>query len=193
MPRPREYDREEVLHRAMIAFRDQGYEATSMQDLVERMVINRFSLYQTFTNKHELFVEALQAYLDTVAKPFFSRLEDSGEGLKIIETVLKELVSRIKGGESSNGCLLCNTIAELGTNRDKRITRILETYLKVQEGYFHAALVRAKELGEIPEGVDARGHAKLLVGYTTGLLSMAKVLSEKEMRKSVKATIGAIE
>jgi hypothetical protein len=104
-----------------------------------------------------------------------------------------ELVSRIKGGISPNGCLLCNTIAELGAKRDKRIRMILETYLKTLEGYYHAALLRAKELGEVPESVDVREHAKLLVGYTTGLLSMAKVLSEKELRRSVKATIAAIK
>jgi TetR/AcrR family transcriptional repressor of nem operon len=193
MPRPKEFDRDEVLQRAMITFRDHGYEATAMQELVDRMAINRFSLYSTFTSKHELFVESLQAYLETVAVPFFSRLESSGEGLSIIEKVLQELVTRIKGGESPNGCLLCNTIAELGSHTDKRIKLVLETYLKLQEGYFHAALLRAKELREIPEEVDVRGHAKLLVGYTTGILGTAKVLSEKEMRRSVRATIAAIK
>ena len=192
MPRPKEFDREEVLNRAMITFRDKGYEATSMQELVDRMEINRFSLYGTFTSKHELFVESLQAYLDNVGIPFFRRLEDSGQGLEIIESVLMELVSRVKGGVSPNGCLLCNTIAELGSSADERIKKILESYLNSQEEYYHAALVRAKELGEIPEEVDARGHAKLLVGYTTGILGTAKVLGEKELRKSVKATIAAI-
>jgi TetR/AcrR family transcriptional repressor of nem operon len=193
MPRSKEFEREEVLRRAMIAFRDHGYEATSMQELVDRMVINRFSLYETFTNKHELFVEALQAYLETVATPFFSRLEDSGQGLEIIETVLLELVSNIKSGQSPNGCLLCNTIAELGSLEDERVNLVLETYLERKEGYFHAALVRARELGEISKAVDARGQAKMLVGYTTGLLGMAKVLSEVEVRNSVKATIAGLQ
>jgi TetR/AcrR family transcriptional repressor of nem operon len=192
MPRPKEFDRDEVLERAMITFRDNGYEATSMQELVDRMAINRFSIYGTFTNKHELFVEALQMYLETVAKPFFGRLEESDQGLEVIELVLMELVTRIKSGVSPNGCLLCNTIAELGSYEDKRIHMVLETYLKLQEGYFHAAILRAKELGEISADVDARGQAKLLVGYTTGLLGMAKVLSEKEMCDSVKATVAAI-
>jgi TetR/AcrR family transcriptional repressor of nem operon len=193
MPRQKEFDREEVLHKAMIAFRDKGYEATSMQDLVDSMEINRFSLYETFTNKHELFVETLQAYYENVIIPFFSRLEDSKKGLKVIESILMELVSRIKSGVSSNGCLMCNTIAELGAKEDERITAVLEKHLKTQEGYYHAALLRAKELGEIPESVDAREHAKILVGYTTGLLNMAKVLSEKELRKSVKAAVAAIK
>jgi len=193
MPRRKEFDREEVLNKAMMVFRDKGYEATSMQDLVTRMEINRFSLYETFKSKHDLFVEALQAYYENVAIPFFNRLKDSKEGLKVIESILMELVSRTKSGQSSNGCLLCNTIAELGAKQDERMTTILERYLKTLEGYFHAALLRAKELGEISKSADAREHAKVLVGYSTGLLSLAKVLSEKEMRKSVKATIAALK
>ena len=193
MPRRKEFDREEVLLKAMRVFRDKGYEATSMQDLVDHMKVNRFSLYETFKSKHELFLEALQAFSKNVSIPFFNRLKDSNEGLKVIETTLMQLVSRIKSGQSSNGCLMCNTIAELGAKKDKRTTIILDTHLKTLEGNFYAALSRAKELGEISEDVDARDYAKLLVACTTGLLSIAKVLSQKEMRKSVKATIAALK
>ena len=193
MPRRKEFDREEVLLKAMRVFRDKGYEATSMQDLVDHMKVNRFSLYETFKSKHELFLEALQAFSKNVSIPFFNRLKDSNEGLKVIETTLMQLVSRIKSGQSSNGCLMCNTIAELGAKKDKRMTIILDTHLKTLEGNFYAALSRAKELGEISEDVDARDYAKLLVAYTTGLLSIAKVLSQKEIRKSVKATIAALK
>ncbi len=193
MPRYKEFGREDVLLKAMMVFRDKGYEATSMRELVERMEINRFSLYETFRSKHDLFVEALQAYYENVAIPFFNRLKDSKEGLKVIESSLMELVSRIKSGRSSNGCLLCNTIAELGAKQDERMTTILERYLKTLEGNFYAAVSRAKELGEISESADARELAKVLVGYSTGLLSLAKVLSEREMRKSVKATIAALK
>jgi TetR/AcrR family transcriptional regulator, transcriptional repressor for nem operon len=193
MPRYKEFDREDVLLKAMMVFRDKGYEATSVQDLVKRMEINRFSLYETFKSKHDLFVEALQAYYEAVAIPFFNKLKDSKEGLKVIESSLMELVSRIRSGRSPNGCLLCNTMAELGTRQDERMTAILEGYLKTLEGNFYAAVLRAKELGEISEGADARSYAKVLVGYSTGLLSLAKVLGEGEMRKSVKAAIAALK
>jgi len=192
MPRRKEFDREEVLMKAMFVFRDKGYEATSMQDLVSSMAINRFSLYQTFKSKHELFVRALEAYYENVAIPFFARLRDSDQGLSIIETTLMELVSRIKTGQSSNGCLLCNTIAELGAKKDKRTAAILARYLNRVENDFHAALVRAKALGEISVDVNARERAKVLVAYSTGLLSMAKVLNEREMRASVQATMAAL-
>lgn len=193
MPRQKEFDRDAVLHKAMMVFRDKGYEATSMQDLVEQMGINRFSLYATFKSKDALFAEALEAYYDTVAIPFFGRLKDSNSGLKIIEEVLMELVSRIKTGVSPNGCLICNTIAEVGVAApDARRQKILKTYLKRVEADFRAAIERAKELGEVPKEVDAGKHAKALATYSTGLLNVAKVVSEREARESVRAMLGVI-
>jgi len=192
MPRRKEFDRADVLMKAMTVFRDKGYEATSMQDLVRRMGINRFSLYQTFKGKHDLFVQALQAYYEDVALPFFARLRDSDQGLRVLETTLMKMVSRIKTGESPNGCLLCNTMAELGAKKDKRTTAILARYLDRIEKDFHAALVRAKALGEISENVNVRERAKALVAYSTGLLSLAKVLGEREMRASVRATMAGL-
>ena len=191
-PRPKEFDRDEVLLKAMTVFRDKGYEATSVQDLVEQMKINRFSLYATFNSKYDLFVEALQAYYDLVAIPFFERLKDSNSGLKVIEAVLLELVSRIKRGVSVNGCLLCNTIAELGAVSDERTQKIMKNYLKLVKADFRAAIERAKDLGEIPPSVDASKYAAVLTTYSTGLLSVAKVLSEHEARESVRAMVAAI-
>jgi TetR/AcrR family transcriptional repressor of nem operon len=192
MPRRKEFDREEVLLKAMLVFRDKGYAATSMQDLVRRMGINRFSLYQTFKSKHELFVQALHAYYENVAMPFFARLRDSDQGLRVLETTLLKMVSRIKRGESPNGCLLCNTMAELGAKTDKRTAAILARYLTRVENDFHAALVRAKARKEISADVNARERAKVFVAYSTGLLSLAKVLTEREMRASVRATLAAL-
>jgi TetR/AcrR family transcriptional repressor of nem operon len=192
VPRPREFDRDEVLLKAMTVFRDRGYEATSIQDLVEEMGINRFSLYSTFSSKHDLFVEALQAYYDGVAVPFFGRLKESQSGLEVIEAVLLELVARIQRGVSPNGCLLCNTIAELGAEADARTSRIIKRYLNLVEAGFRAAIERAKELGEVPSDVDALKHAKVLTTYSTGLLSVAKVTSKREAIESVHAMIASI-
>ena len=163
-----------------------------MEELVRRMGINRFSLYQTFKSKHDLFVQALQAYYENVALPFFARLRDSDQGLRVLETTLMKMVSRIRTGRSPNGCLLCNTMAELGAKKDKRTAAILARYLNRLENDFHAALVRAKALREISVDVNARERAKVLVAYSTGLLSLAKVLNEREMRASVRATIAAL-
>ena len=63
MPRPREFDRDEVLDRAVEVFWMRGYDRTSVQDLVNSMGIQRGSLYATFGDKHHLFLEALDRYI----------------------------------------------------------------------------------------------------------------------------------
>jgi TetR/AcrR family transcriptional repressor of nem operon len=193
MPRQKEFDPAKVLEDAMLLFRDQGYDATSVQDLVDRTGINRFSLYATFNSKQDLFEAALGAYYNQVAIPFFDRLATSNEGLAIIEEVLLELVSRIKCGVSSNGCLICNSIAELGARPGPGTVRVYQKYFDLVEVKFYAAILRARELGEVPEDIDARGHAKRLVTYSTGLLIAAKVQTEEDLRQSVKATVRAIQ
>jgi hypothetical protein len=80
----------------------------------------------------------------------------------------------------------------LGAVADARTEKILKMYLKLVEADFRAAIERAKELNEIPPDVDAGRHAKVLATYSTGLLSVAKVLSERESRESVRAMVAAI-
>ena len=66
MARPKEFDRTQALDKAMHLFWQQGYEATSMQDLCNHMGINRGSLYDTYGNKHSLFLEGIQRYIAVI-------------------------------------------------------------------------------------------------------------------------------
>ncbi len=74
MARPREFDRDEVLDKAIEVFWTQGYDGTSVQDLVDAMGIQRGSLYAAFGDKHQLFLEALDRY-ENVARGEYERLE----------------------------------------------------------------------------------------------------------------------
>ena len=62
MARTKEFDQEQALDAAMNLFWERGYEATSIQDLVEATGVQRQSLYDTFGSKHELFLQSLMRY-----------------------------------------------------------------------------------------------------------------------------------
>jgi TetR/AcrR family transcriptional repressor of nem operon len=80
MPRPKEFDREHVLDRAMGVFWSKGYAATSIEDLVAHMGIQRGSLYGTFRDKRTLFLSALDRYQHVVARELVEVLETPGSG-----------------------------------------------------------------------------------------------------------------
>jgi len=75
MPAEKQFDVDKVLDKAMQAFWLRGYEATSMQDLVDCTGVNRGSLYATYGDKHTLFLAALRMYDDTLRKKMLAELE----------------------------------------------------------------------------------------------------------------------
>ena len=72
----KQFDRHEVLDRAMAVFWEHGYEATSIQDLLEATGINRGSLYATFGNKQQLFLAVLDHYAEKVGTSMLAELKD---------------------------------------------------------------------------------------------------------------------
>ena len=78
MARPKEFQRDEVLEKAMAVFWSKGYECTSVQDLVDAMGINRGSLYDTFGDKQSLHVTVLERFYETELPIMFASLDGPG-------------------------------------------------------------------------------------------------------------------
>ena len=86
MARPREFEINDALEKAMEAFWAKGYDATSMVDLMKVMNLNKGSIYAAFGNKHALFTKALTQYTDTTyarIKNIFTSIEAPNEAMKV--------------------------------------------------------------------------------------------------------------
>ncbi len=94
MARPREFERDVVLDRAMQVFWSRGYEATSIQHLVDRMGIQRGSLYDTFGDKRALFFAAINRYDRVVTAKLVAVLEEPGSGKDAIRRLFRLRGSR---------------------------------------------------------------------------------------------------
>lgn len=177
----------------MVAFWSKGYEATSIEDLVTRMGIQRGSLYGTFGDKRTLFLAALDRYERVVARRLFDALETPGSGKEAIRRffLLKVEASLDRGRPL--GCLLTNSAVELSW-RDRAATAKVGMSLAKLEGAFFRALVRAREAGEIEAKRDLRTLARFLTSSAQGLSVMAKALPERSVLEDVvEVTLAVLE
>lgn len=172
MARPSEFDRDEVLHRAMEVFWCQGFEATGMPELVEAMGIGRQSLYNSFESKRGLFLEALQVYQAERAKSLQKVLADAPSPLRGIETLLLSIATAT-GLARTRGCMSVNTAAEIGLNDDE-VAAILRKGGQQSKADLAAAMTQGKALGELPADLDEQAAADFVLTVMRGLRVSAK-------------------
>ena len=174
MVRPRSFERETVLSKAMEVFWEKGYEATSMQDLVEAMGIHRGSLYGTFKDKRHLFLEAIAHYNMAVIRKAIAHLQAPGASRPAIEQHLLTFANGAAEKNQQRGCLVTNAIMELATH-DPEVAASLLRSLQSVEDAFYRALGRAQDKGEIAPDKDIRALSQYLTSNLQGLRVMAKV------------------
>jgi TetR/AcrR family transcriptional repressor of nem operon len=188
--RPRLFDREAALDRAMDVFWSQGYAATSIQDLVARMGIQRGSLYATFGDKRTLFLAALERYRRVVAGELFEVLEAPGSGLEAIRRFFRLRVESALDHRRPPGCLVTGSAVEL-SRRDRGAPEVNGVLVEM-EAAFRRALARARAAGEIEAGRDLRALARFLTSSAPGLSVMAKAFPERALLEDVASTVLAV-
>ena len=184
MPRQKEFDREGALDRAMSAFWTKGYAATSIEDLVARMGIQRGSLYATFGDKRSLFLSALDRYQRVVTHELFEALEAPGSGLEAIRCFFRLRVEGSLDRSRPAGCLVTNSAVEL-SGRARGATAKVGGSLTRIETAFLGALRRARAAGELTAPQDLRALARFLTSSAQGLSVMAKTARDRAMLEDV--------
>ena len=192
MPRPPEFEREVVLDRAMRAFWSRGYEATSIQHLVERTGIQRGSLYGAFGDKRALFLAAIEHYDRVMTAKLLATLDAPGSGLGAIRRFFRLKVDAAKERSRPRGCLVTNSATELAS-RDRRTASRIGATLGRIEAAFHRAVIRGQQAGEIDPERDARALARFLTSSAQGLSVMAKASPERApLEDIVKVTMEVV-
>lgn len=143
MPRQKTYDEAEVLNRAMQVFWKKGYTNTSARDLQKEMKINLFSIYSTFQNKEQLYLESLRAYKKLNKEQLLAPLKN-GTTVADIKNYFINFLEFTRENESYRGCLLINSTQDLGVEMTEEIKKLVDGFATEIITIFKSIL--AKEL-----------------------------------------------
>jgi TetR/AcrR family transcriptional regulator, transcriptional repressor for nem operon len=173
MPRPKEFNPDDAIEKAMQVFWHKGYEATSMEDLLSAMDLNRGSLYDTFGDKRQLFLKVMDRYCHGFVAEKFSLLDQPGPALPTLRRFIHGMIEGALADPQRRGCLIANTVMELAPH-EKEIAGTLHQALKMAEDTFFKVLARAKQQGELRDDKDPRALARFLTTMMQGTIVMIK-------------------
>lgn len=169
--RPREFDAEEALQKAMVVFWEQGYEGASLADLTERMGISRKSMYAAFGNKEELFRKALRRYSEGTVSYAVEALQ-AATAREVAETFLAGSVRANTRPGCPAGCL--GVQGALAVGETGRVARdILTEWRNGGQGLLRDRFERAVEEGDLPAGADPDLIARYVMTIGNGMAVQA--------------------
>lgn len=180
MARSKDFDEEEVLKKAVCTFWHKGYNATSMQDLVDALGISRSSLYDTYGDKHTLYIKALEYYQNTGGAHMCGLANSPAPAKQAIRQMLEYTANALLNDDQQKGCFMVNAEVEVAPH-DTEVKDIICKTDQRNEESFYIAIKNGQERGEISNKQDARALARFLFNAVKGIQVLAKSSSDKSL------------
>ena len=189
----KQYDRTELLDRAVELFRRQGFSATSTAELVDELGVNRKSMYAEFGSKQALFEATLERYNEHHLTNVIGPIEAPDAGPDAIRAAFQGYADASDGWAQGRGCLLCNTAVERGA-LDEGARRHVSAYLERLTAAFRHALDNGRAAGEIDPSADLD---ELAAFFTMSLIGVAALIRAEappaEVRAACRVATGMLE
>ncbi|MBO0324367.1 TetR/AcrR family transcriptional regulator [Muricauda sp. CAU 1633] len=193
MPRTKQFNEEEILIKAMELFWEKGFHATSIQNLVSCLGINRASLYDTFGGKEELFSKVFERYRKKGGDNIRSTFEKEKSIKAGFCRLFEEAIENAEADMGQKGCFVVNTTTELIPG-DETIHKALRENKENIENIFISQIRKGIASGEINAGKDAESIGHMLFALFSGLQVMAKVDPDPtKLRKLVKSGLSVLD
>jgi TetR/AcrR family transcriptional repressor of nem operon len=190
MARPKEFDQDRALRKAIRLFSQQGFAATSTDDLMRVMDVGRQSMYDTFGDKRALFLQALKMYVAESVHSINVELERSGSALSAVRKALVTFAER-KDLSSAEGCMGLNAISEFG-QRDADVTRIIGNAARVQRQTLIRVLQKAKKQQELSSDADLVSMADFFESTLAGIRMAAKAGKSRRALQNIAVLAGRV-
>ena len=178
MARKKDFDEDELLEKATNLFWRKGYNATSAQDLVDELKINRSSLYNTYTDKKTLFQKALKKYQDQQTAAMINMLSRADDPEKAIKKVFDDLVKESKEDTVARGCFMVNTAVEIA-GHDPEIGSLVRANNLSVEDALTVVIEKGQKMGQFSTQNSARAYARFLFGNINALRVIVRSGADK--------------
>lgn len=165
--RPRQFNTEEALDKALHVFWEKGYEGASLPDLTEAMGINRPSLYAAFGNKEELFRKALDRYIE-LKKKHMEEILSEPTAKKAVQKLLYGIADGSACTESPKGCLLVQGALSCG-DEAQAIKQELANRRAATESVLRRRFERSIAEGDLPPTASASDLARYVSAVMQGM------------------------
>jgi AcrR family transcriptional regulator len=186
--RPRAFDEDAALQKAMCVFWRKGYDGASMSDLTEAMGINPPSLYAAFGNKESLFLRVLERYAEGPAA-YVMRALEAPTAREVAERRLNGAIDALRDGSQPPGCLVVQEAARCCNDQDP-IGQKLSSFCDAAHQAFVQRFKRAKAEGDLPRSADPAALARYLSTVAQGIaVQAASGTSRAELRKVVQIAL----
>jgi AcrR family transcriptional regulator len=190
MARPKEFDKDMALHKAIRLFSQQGFAATSTDQLMRVMDVGRQSMYDTFGDKRALFLRALERYVNESVNTICDVLEVLGPALAAIQKAFVSF-AELKDLPSAEGCMGINAVCEFG-QRDAEVNQIVQEAARRQRAVLADVLNRAKSQGELSDAVDVNSLADFFESTLAGIRVAAKGGKGRQTLRNIASIAGRV-
>jgi TetR/AcrR family transcriptional repressor of nem operon len=184
MARTKDFDEDEVLQKAMNLFWHKGYNGTSMQDLVDGLGISRSSMYDTFGDKHTLFMKALENYKKIATAEMKAIVDNAPTAKEAIRKMFEYTVIELLRDDQHKGCFLVNAAVELASH-DQEINKMLCENDRQLEKYFHEAIKKGQSTGEISAEKNAHALAQFILNSIKGIRVTSRSGADKKIFQDI--------
>lgn len=184
MARTKDFDECEVLQKAVCLFWNKGYNGTSIQELVDGLGISRSSLYDTFGDKHQLYLRALETYQQGYGHQMCTLIRESPSAKAAIRSLLEMVVNDLLGDQQRKGCFTVNAGIELGAH-DTDVNNLICQNERQLEEAFLKVIRQGQESGELDKAKEPQALARFLGNTVKGLQVSVKSTTEKAFFEDV--------
>lgn len=188
MPKVESFNRDLVISKVTDVFHNKGFNATSMQDIVDATGLNRSSIYNTFGSKHNIFLECLRTYKTNFSDILSEELGVNTNPLESIKMIFEFYLKEIYKDKQDKGCLLVNCASEMA-NQDDVIRKFLCNNQKDTLQFLEDLVTEGQQSELINRKKTAKEYALYLFSNMQGFRMTGILISDKSELKSITQTI----